>query len=331
MPANCYLTDLEKGKILAYSETGHSKSAISRLIGRSRTVISNFLLKGDKYGLKKPTKGNTKIDKKTKRRIIRHVKSTKSSSNDVKGDLKLNVTARTVRNVLSKTNFMHFSKIQTKPVLTKAHRCKRLTYATECLKKGNFWSSVCFVDEKRFNLDGPDGFHSFWHDLRDNPNYLSRRQFGGGSIMIWMAISMKGKVAMEFVDKTLDSIGYQSLLSRRLLPNAKALCGKKWKLLQDNAPPHSSKSSATFLELNKIDAITFPPKSPDLNPIENIFGQMARDIYKNGRQYLNLGELKSAITNCYANLKALQCEIVIKSIPDRLCSVLTKMGGSTKY
>lgn len=100
MPANCYLTDLEKGKILADSETGHSKSAISRLIGRSRTIISSFLLKRDKYGVKKPNKGNTKIDKKTKRTIIRQEKSTNSSSNDVKQDLKLNVTARTVRNIL---------------------------------------------------------------------------------------------------------------------------------------------------------------------------------------------------------------------------------------
>lgn len=158
---------------------------------------------------------------------------------------------------------MHFSKILKKPVLTKAHRCKRLTYATECLKKGNFWSSVCFIDEKRFNLDGSDGFHSFWHDLRDDPDYLSRRQLSRGLIMIWMAIAMKGKVAMEFVDKTLDSIEYQNLLSRHLLQNVELLCGKKWKLLQDNAPSHSSKSSATFLKQKKIEKIPFPPKRPD--------------------------------------------------------------------
>ena len=48
---------------------------------------------------------------------------------------------------------------------------------------------MVFSDEKRFNLDGPDGFSTYWHDLRKEEVVLSRRQNGGGGIMVWGAFS----------------------------------------------------------------------------------------------------------------------------------------------
>ena len=122
-------------------------------------------------------------------------------------------------------------KNQTKTILNKFHREDRNRYAKECLKKGNFWHNVCFVDEKRFNLDRPDGCHSYWHDLCDNYNFLSRRQFGGGSIMLWMAISVKGTVSMKLVDWDLSSANYQTMLEENLIPSVKQKCRKNWILL----------------------------------------------------------------------------------------------------
>ena len=48
--------------------------------------------------------------------------------------------------------------------------------------------AVIFTDEKKFNLDGPDGFKYYWHDLRPEPEWFSKRAFGGGSLMVWAGI-----------------------------------------------------------------------------------------------------------------------------------------------
>ena len=49
------------------------------------------------------------------------------------------------------------------------------------------WETVAFSDEKKFNLDGPDGSQCYWYDLGKEKQLFSKRQFGGESVMVWGA------------------------------------------------------------------------------------------------------------------------------------------------
>ncbi|CAJ0925848.1 unnamed protein product, partial [Mesorhabditis belari] len=42
---------------------------------------------------------------------------------------------------------------------------------------------VIFSDEKKWNLDGPDGVGYYWRDLRRDPMVFGTRNFGGGPVM----------------------------------------------------------------------------------------------------------------------------------------------------
>uniref|UniRef100_A0A8P4KJS9 Tc1-like transposase DDE domain-containing protein n=1 Tax=Dicentrarchus labrax TaxID=13489 RepID=A0A8P4KJS9_DICLA len=47
----------------------------------------------------------------------------------------------------------------------------------------------------------------------------------------------------------------------------------------------------TVLMENNVALLEHPACSPDLNPIENVWGWMAREVYKNGRQFLTVDAL----------------------------------------
>ena len=58
---------------------------------------------------------------------------------------------------------------------------------------GSIWGSIIFLDEKKWNLDGPGGFQHYWRDLRQSVRQTKRRQAGGGPIMGRASISARGK------------------------------------------------------------------------------------------------------------------------------------------
>jgi hypothetical protein len=59
-----------------------------------------------------------------------------------------------------------------------------MKWAQERNRERTDWASVIFSDEKKFNLDGPDGLKYYWHDLREENESFFSRQNGGGSRMV---------------------------------------------------------------------------------------------------------------------------------------------------
>ena len=60
---------------------------------------------------------------------------------------------------------------------------------------------VFFSDEKKFNLDYPDGFQKYWHANNFPDENYSTGHSGGGSLMIWGAFSYSGKLNLFVVNK----------------------------------------------------------------------------------------------------------------------------------
>lgn len=190
---------------------------------------------------------------------------------------------------------------------------------------------VVFSDEKKWNLDGPDGFAYYWRDLRKERRIFSKRGFGGGSVMTWAAITRFGTLALEFVDGRMNSDRYQTLLTDNLLPLVNSIHRIPWQFQQDNASIHVSDSTEKWFRKNKVKVLDWPAKSPDLNIMENVWGIAARDVYANCRQFETVRQLRAAIEAAWKRLTPDRLKKLYESLPKRMIEVLKKGGNVTKY
>lgn len=207
----------------------------------------------------------------------------------------------------------------------------RLNFAKQTMAWTSKWYSVLFSDEKKFNLDGPDGFHYYWHDLRKSPDVQMSRQMGGGSVMVWAGFSAQGKTDIVFVHSRMNSEKYKNLLKDQLAIYGELLCGENYTFQHDNASIHTSHVTKKWLSEQSINVLPWPSRSPDLNPIENLWGILAREVYRNGRQFTCVEDLKNAIKCAWEELS---CDILLElidSMPNRIFHVIKNNGGSTKY
>lgn len=167
-----------------------------------------------------------------------------------------------------------------KPKLTKSNIKARREFADKHLHWDHQWRNIIFSDEKKFNLDGPDGWACYWHDLRTEEIIFSKRQSGGGSVMIWGAIGYQNKSDLTFVDTRMKAVDYQRMIALHLPAYGDYLAGPGWKFQQDNAPVHVARSTLAFFKEKKIDILNkWPPKSADMNIIENVWSILARKVW----------------------------------------------------
>jgi transposase len=101
---------------------------------------------------------------------------------------------------------------------------------------------------------------------------------------------------------------------------------------QDNASAHSARSTRRLLAGLGIQVVKWPARSPDLNPIENVWAWMKDWIERHyDIQSLNRAQLRQAVQEAWDAVPADFLRGLAHSMPARLRKVIEMEGGRTGY
>ncbi|KAI3351568.1 hypothetical protein L3Q82_020406, partial [Scortum barcoo] len=154
-------------------------------------------------------------------------------------------------------------------------------------------------DESRFTLSTCDRRDRVWRRRGERSaacNILQHDRFGSGSVMVWGGISLGGRTALHVLARgSLTAIRYRDEILRPLVRPYAGAVGPGFLLMQDNARPHVAGVCQQFLQDEGIDAMDWPARSPDLNPIEHIWDIMSRSIHQRHIAPQTVQELADAL------------------------------------
>ena len=112
--------------------------------------------------------------------------------------------------------------------------------------------------------------------------------------MIWEAFSLCGTSRLCLMRGRQNTSCYFKVMNDYLLPFADDFMPLRLIYQQDNAPIHVSSMARSWFSSNGFNLMQWHSRSLDLNPIENVWGKLARRVYMNNRQFNTVRKL----TNC---------------------------------
>ena len=237
--------------------------------------------------------------------------------------------------------------------LTAATKRKRLQFAEA--NKSRDWRSVMFTDRKKFLLcyPGVKVHPSGWVFKGSSRRavtvnhaqcvnlYAGITQHGVTSCHI-VAGSSKHKTAytnkMGDKAKNITAAEYRAVLESTLLPEGTRLFKEQgithWVLQQDNDPSHREASSTVKRWTRQGACSTellrdWPPNSPDLSPIENVWGYVQAKV--NAKGCKNIEDFQAAVRDEMGSVPKRMLRNLYSSMPRRMALVIERGGDKTGY
>ncbi|GFV38469.1 DDE_3 domain-containing protein [Trichonephila clavipes] len=169
------------------------------------------------------------------------------------------------------------------------------------------WACVLFSDESRFSLSSDCRRQLIWREsgtIYRPENIQEKDRYPTCSIMVWAAIMINGRTRLHVVAN--GTMTGQRYIDEVLLPH-------------------------DCLNSEGIQRLVWPARSPDLNPIENVWNALGRQVA--GRNYppTNKNTLIRALTEEWDKLPQRLLDNVVQSMVRRVECCITLHGGHIPY
>jgi transposase len=224
-----------------------------------------------------------------------------------------------------------------KPLLSKHHRKERLDFAI-AHKDWTLedWKRVVWSDETKINRLGSDGRKWAWKKPGEG---LSDRlvegtlKFGGGSVMVWGCMMWDGVGFACKIDGRMDGELYVKILEEDLQGSIEYFEKTPGDIIfqQDGDPKHRCNKAKAWFKDHGIEVLPWPAQSPDLNPIEHLWGHLKKQLGQYETPPSGILELWERIQKEWDEIKPSVCQGLIESMPRRVEAVIKAKGGHVKY
>lgn len=240
-----------------------------------------------------------------------------------------NISLRTMDRILKKHKYK-WHMARRAPFISTINKRKRLNFAKNLLSlPPNILNRIIFSDESSIQMGSnfrPKVLRTTGQ--RNMPRFLTPSFKKSQSTMVWSCISRKGVGNIYLTEEKIDSLKYQEILTISLLPMIHELGPHVF--IQDNAPIHVSRSTKVWFQEHGVNVrMDWPPQSPDLNPIENMWSLLKKNVAKH--KCKSLAELKATIAMEWSNISQETCEKYFSSFRRRLVACVKSHGYPTKY
>ena len=340
------MTPEEKSIIVRLSDQGVSCYKIAEMTGKNRRTISKFLERKRQRGSEenvtrsgRPKKTDARDERVLQRLLVSDRRQTLADlTNDFNGQYASNISSRTVRRRLNVEGYNRHPVSKTiviRPI--NREKRKRFCRAKQQWTVQNQWKKVIFSDETKIEI-GNDQKVYVWRKsnerLRPECNGMYRRQNYRPkfSVMFWGCITYYGVGTLTPVDGYMNSEKYITILDENLWPViARHFSTRPYIFQEDNAPCHVSRMSNQWKCDNDILTLEWPPQSPDLNIIENVWKVLKYHIKRRMNEIQNANDLKVIVSEIWSSLDLQYIKSLYDSLPKRINAVLRAKGYITKY
>lgn len=223
-----------------------------------------------------------------------------------------------------------------KPLIRPDNKKKRLAWARQHVHwTEDQWKKVLWSDESPFQVFNTKGrvfVRRYQHEKYRDECLRKTVKHGGGTLQVWGCLSVDGTGPLFRLTRIMNADYYQEILTEAMLPHLEVM--REWQeedivFQQDNDPKHTAKSTKQWFAAHGIVPMEWPSQSPDLNPIEEAWNVMERQLLN--RRTTTKDQLWAVLQEVWADLTPEKCRELIATMPQRCRDVIKSKGGATKW
>ena len=260
------------------------------------------------------------------------------------------VTDRTVRRLLKRNGYF-FLQARKKGLMSQKDKDQRVEFARKIQAE---YSPSVWTDSVAFYLDGVSFVYKtnpldqarapkgrVWRKRSEGLTQGclakgSKSGTGGKVAKFMVAISHgKGVLVCERYEK-LDGNYFASFIDQHFNTMFERACkglSRLW--LQDGDPSQNSKAARKAMARCHSELLKIPPRSPDLNPIENIFHivskKLAKDALERGITCESYEQFCERVQRTISGISQQLIDRTIQSMSSRVAGIIRYNGERLKY